>query len=76
VTIVWRGNYVGFMQQHDVERVSSLREHHLDDLAVTLAGRAAEEVCCGTISGYASSDLVVVSVTFSSTTMCIAVAAD
>jgi hypothetical protein len=32
-------------------------EHYLDDVAVKLAGRAAEDVCCGTISSASSRDL-------------------
>jgi Peptidase family M41 len=57
VSIVWRGNTLGFMQRHDAERSSEQQGHYLDNVAVTLAGRAAEDVCCGTISSGCSSDL-------------------
>ena len=61
VSIVWRGNNLGFMQLHDAERNSEQRGHYLDNLAVTLAGRAAEDVCCGTISSDSHGDLKMVS---------------
>ncbi|CAM9552391.1 unnamed protein product [Ectocarpus sp. 12 AP-2014] len=61
VSIVWRGNALGFSQTAVVERQSEMREMVLDSVCMTLAGRAAEEVLCGTISGGASSDLRVAS---------------
>ncbi|CAM9958487.1 unnamed protein product [Hapterophycus canaliculatus] len=61
VSIVWRGNALGFSQTAMVERQSQMREMVLDNVCMTLAGRAAEEVVCGTISGGASSDLRVAS---------------
>ncbi|CAM9178535.1 unnamed protein product [Pylaiella littoralis] len=61
VSIVWRGNALGFSQTAMVERQSQMREMVLDSVCMTLAGRAAEEVVCGTISGGASSDLRVAS---------------
>jgi ATP-dependent Zn protease len=61
VSIVWRGNALGFTQRHDSERHGELREHYLDAVAVTMAGRAAEDICCGTISGGAVGDLKTVS---------------
>lgn len=51
----------GFSQTAVVERQSEMREMVLDSVCMTLAGRAAEEVLCGTISGGASSDLRVAS---------------
>lgn len=51
----------GFSQTAMVERQSQMREMVLDNVCMTLAGRAAEEVVCGTISGGASSDLRVAS---------------
>ena len=57
VTIVSRSNALGFMQRDDAERLHMLSEHYLDDVAVKLAGRAAEDVCCGTISSASSRDL-------------------
>ncbi|CAN0395202.1 unnamed protein product, partial [Scytosiphon promiscuus] len=54
-------NSVGFSQTAMVERQSQMREMVLDSVCMTLAGRAAEEVVCGTISGGASSDLRVAS---------------
>eukprot|EP00752_Nemacystus_decipiens_P017832 g15988.t1 len=61
VSIVWRGNALGFSQTAMVERQSQMREMVLDSVCMTLAGRAAEEVVCETISGGASSDLRVAS---------------
>jgi ATP-dependent Zn protease len=59
---VWRGNALGFTQRHDSERHGELREHYLDAVAVMMAGRAAEDVCCGTISSGAVGDLKSVSI--------------
>jgi ATP-dependent Zn protease len=58
---VWRGNALGFTQRHDSERHGELREHYLDAVAVMMAGRAAEDICCGTISSGAVGDLKTVS---------------
>jgi ATP-dependent Zn protease len=63
VSIVWRGNALGFAQRHKSERSSEQRGHYLDNLAVTLAGRAAEDVCCGTISSGSYRDLKMVRTT-------------
>jgi ATP-dependent Zn protease len=46
---------------HESASLHTLREHYLDDIAMILAGRAAEDVCCGTISDSCSEDLKMVS---------------
>ncbi|CAN0373129.1 unnamed protein product, partial [Discosporangium mesarthrocarpum] len=44
VSIIWRGNALGFSQSKASERLSEVWEHYLDRVCMTLAGRAAEEV--------------------------------
>jgi ATP-dependent Zn protease len=63
VSIAWRGNALGFTQSHQSERSSEQQGHYLDHIAVLLAGRAAEDVCCGTISSGSYGDLKVVCAT-------------
>jgi Peptidase family M41 len=57
VSVVRREKIGGFVLLRDTDHLAGLREHYLDDLAVWLAGRAAEDVCCGTISSGCASDL-------------------
>jgi cell division protease FtsH len=60
VSIVWRGNALGFTQSHESERSSEQQGHYLDNIAVLMAGRAAEDVFCGTISSGSYGDLKMV----------------
>jgi ATP-dependent Zn protease len=63
VSIVWRGNTLCYTQSHDAERNTVQRAHYLDNIAVLMAGRAAESVFCGTIDNGSYGDLKRVSVT-------------
>jgi len=57
VTIVPRGQSLGAAWYLPEERVLVEKEHMLDEMAATLAGRAAEEVIFGNISTGALNDL-------------------
>ena len=57
VTIVPRGQSLGAAWYLPEERVLVEKEHMLDEMAATLAGRAAEEVVFGNISTGALNDL-------------------
>ena len=57
VTIVPRGQSLGAAWYLPEERVLIEKEHMLDEMAATLAGRAAEEVIFGNISTGALNDL-------------------
>jgi len=57
VTIVPRGQSLGAAWYLPEERVLIEKEHMLDEMAATLAGRAAEEVVFGNISTGALNDL-------------------
>ncbi|CAN0110711.1 unnamed protein product [Ascophyllum nodosum] len=57
VSVVWRGNALGFSQSAMTERLSEMQAMVLDNVCMGLAGRAAEEVVLGTVSTGASADL-------------------
>ncbi len=59
-TIIPRGRALGMvMRLPEADKISYLREKMLADLAVSMGGRAAEEICFGTekVSSGASSDI-------------------
>lgn len=57
VSIIWRGDALGFTQSLPDERHGNLKDHYLDQICVLMAGRAAEEVLLGQVTDGCSHDL-------------------